>query len=49
MGRGLAKLLALKGANVVIVARSEDKLAKAVDYISVCSVVRHIAATADRP
>lgn len=36
MGRGLGKLLAQKGANVVIVARNKEKLAKAIEYISVC-------------
>lgn len=36
MGRGLAKLLAQKGANVVIVARNQQKLAEALKYISAC-------------
>lgn len=36
MGRALGKLLAQKGANVVIVARNKDKLAQALEYISVC-------------
>ena len=36
MGRGVAKLLAQKGANVVIVARNVKKLEAAVEYISVC-------------
>ena len=35
MGRGLAKLLAQKGANVVIVARNQQKLSEALEYISV--------------
>lgn len=35
MGRGLAKLLAQKGANVVIVARDPKKLEAALEYISV--------------
>lgn len=35
MGRGLAKLLAQKGANVVIVARTQKKLDEALKYISV--------------
>jgi 3-dehydrosphinganine reductase len=35
MGRGLAKLCAQKGANVVIVARNVDKLKAALEYISV--------------
>ncbi|KAH0371671.1 NAD(P)-binding protein, partial [Aureobasidium melanogenum] len=34
MGRGLAKLLAQKGAHVVIVARDQNKLEAAVEYIS---------------
>ena len=33
MGRGLAKLLAEKGANVVIVARNQRKLDEALKYI----------------
>lgn len=35
MGRGLAKLLAQKGANVVIVARNEQKLSAALEYMKV--------------
>jgi 3-dehydrosphinganine reductase len=35
MGRGVAKLLAQKGANVVIVARDTKKLTEAYKYISV--------------
>jgi 3-dehydrosphinganine reductase len=35
MGRGLGKLLAQKGANVIIVARDVEKLQTAVEYISV--------------
>lgn len=38
MGRGLGKLLARKGANVVIVARNEQKLADALKYLSVCNL-----------
>ncbi|KAF2771784.1 3-ketodihydrosphingosine reductase, Tsc10 [Teratosphaeria nubilosa] len=34
MGRGLAKLLAQKGANIVIVARNQAKLDSALQYIS---------------
>ncbi|KAK4547378.1 hypothetical protein LTR36_001034 [Oleoguttula mirabilis] len=34
MGRGLAKLLAQKGANVVIVARNQQKLDRALQYIA---------------
>ena len=37
MGRGVGKLLAQKGANVVIVARNEQKLADALKYIAVGS------------
>jgi hypothetical protein len=36
MGRSVARLLAERGANVVIVARNVDKLKSAVAYISVC-------------
>ena len=36
MGRGLAKILARKGANVVIVARNAKRLDEAIEYISVC-------------
>jgi 3-dehydrosphinganine reductase len=35
LGRGLAKLCAQKGANVIIVARNVDKLKAALEYISV--------------
>ena len=38
MGRGLGKLLAQKGANVVIVARNQARLDEAVKYISVSSI-----------
>lgn len=38
MGRGLGKLLAQKGANVVIVARNKEKLAEALTYISVGNI-----------
>ena len=37
MGRGVAKLLSQKGANIVIVARNEKNLAEAFKYISVCA------------
>ncbi|KAK5120531.1 hypothetical protein LTR85_006187 [Meristemomyces frigidus] len=37
MGRGLGKLLAQKGANVVIVARNQQKLDEALQYISSAS------------
>jgi 3-dehydrosphinganine reductase len=36
MGRALGKLLAQKGANIVIVARDRQKLDAALKYISVC-------------
>lgn len=39
MGRGVAKLLAQKGAHVVIVARTAAKLEAAVKYISVSSAL----------
>jgi 3-dehydrosphinganine reductase len=35
MGRGVAKILAQKGANVVIVARNQKRLAEALAYVSV--------------
>lgn len=35
MGRSLAKILAQKGANVVIVARNVERLISALEYISV--------------
>ncbi|KAL1618838.1 hypothetical protein SLS54_006953 [Diplodia seriata] len=38
MGRGLGKLLAQKGANVVIVARNTKKLEEALEYISAAKV-----------
>jgi 3-dehydrosphinganine reductase len=39
MGRGVAKLLASKGANVIIVARDQKKLDDAIAYISVTAPV----------
>ena len=39
MGRALGKLMAQKGANVVIVARNQEKLAKALEYISVSTSI----------
>lgn len=35
MGRGVAKLLSSKGANVILVARNTAKLEAAVEYIAV--------------
>ena len=35
MGRSVARLLASKGANVLIVARGVDKLKETVEYITV--------------
>jgi 3-dehydrosphinganine reductase len=35
MGRGLGKLLSQKGANIVIVARNQQKLDAALEYMSV--------------
>lgn len=35
MGRGVAKILAQKGANVVIVARNQGRLDEAIAYVSV--------------
>ncbi len=37
MGRSVARQLAEKGANVIIVARNVDRLKEAIAYISVCS------------
>lgn len=42
MGRALGKLLARKGANVIIVARNAAKLAEALQYISVRSIPIHV-------
>ena len=38
MGRGVAKLLAAKGANIVIVARTAEKLEVAIKYIAVSEI-----------
>jgi NAD(P)-dependent dehydrogenase (short-subunit alcohol dehydrogenase family) len=38
MGRGVAKILAQKGANVVIVARNQARLAEALAVVSVCDL-----------
>jgi NAD(P)-dependent dehydrogenase (short-subunit alcohol dehydrogenase family) len=35
MGRGVAKILAQKGANIVIIARNQERLAEALSYVSV--------------
>lgn len=35
MGRSVARMLAQKGSNIIIVARNVDKLKEAVRYISV--------------
>lgn len=35
MGRGVAKILARKGANVVIVARNQGRLAEALVFVKV--------------
>lgn len=39
MGRGVAKILAQKGANIVIVARNQGRLADALAYVSVCDLI----------
>lgn len=39
MGRGVAKILAQKGANIVIVARNQDRLAEALAVVSVCCLM----------
>lgn len=36
MGKAVGKLLAEKGANVIIIARNVEKLEDALKYISVC-------------
>ena len=36
MGKAVGRLLAEKGANVIIVARNVEKLEDALKYISVC-------------
>ena len=36
MGRSVARELAQKGANVIIVARDTEQLKESVQYISVC-------------
>ena len=43
MGRGLAKICAQKGANVIIVARNVDKLKAALEYISVSPYKKLVA------
>ena len=43
MGKAVARLLAEKGANVIIVARNVEKLEEALKYISVCSRQDRIA------
>lgn len=40
MGRGVAKLLASKGANVIVVARDQKKLDDAIAYISVLLLIQ---------
>ena len=39
MGRGVAKILAQKGANIVIVARNQGRLAEALAVVSVCDMM----------
>lgn len=36
MGKAVGRLLAEKGANVIIIARNAEKLEEALKYISVC-------------
>ena len=38
MGRGVAKILAQKGASIVIVARNQTRLAEALAFVSVCDL-----------
>jgi 3-dehydrosphinganine reductase len=40
MGRGVAKILAQKGANIAIVARNQNRLAEALAYVSVSDTSR---------
>ncbi|KAK7511400.1 uncharacterized protein IWZ02DRAFT_440701 [Phyllosticta citriasiana] len=54
MGRGLGKLLAQKGANVVIVARNKNNLESALEYISGAAAkstqrFHHISADVTKP
>ena len=53
MGKAVARLLAEKGANVIIVARNVEKLEEALKYISVCSrqhrIAQELADLARRP
>jgi len=42
MGRGVAKILAQKGANIVIVARNQERLAEAISYASVSHSGSHL-------
>ena len=39
MGKSVARMLAAKGANVIIVARNRETLASALEYISVCDII----------
>jgi 3-dehydrosphinganine reductase len=39
MGRGVAKILAQKGANIEIVARNQARLAEALEVVSVCDLM----------
>ena len=43
MGKAVGRLLAEKGANVIIVARNAGKLEEALRYISVCSGKHYVA------
>ena len=43
MGKAVGRLLAEKGANVIIVARNAGRLEEALRYISVCSRKRYVA------
>lgn len=43
MGKAVGRLLAEKGANVIIVARNAEKLEEALKYLSVCPRKHYIA------
>lgn len=43
MGKAVGRLLARKGANVIIVARNARKLEEALKYISVCPRKHYVA------
>jgi len=48
MGRSVARQLAERGANVIIVARDVTKLQEATEYISVCAIITPIFAMSNQ-